>query len=58
MRRVMNADTSIPIIISPKGQIADGCHRVMRALLDGKPTIKAYRLKEFPYVDHVEPDSK
>lgn len=58
MRRVMNTDTSIPIIISPKGQIADGYHRVMRALLDGKSTIKAYRLKEFPYADHVETDSK
>lgn len=54
VKRVMNVDTSIPIIFDNEGQLADGYHRVCRALLDGKATIKAYRLKKMPDYDHRE----
>lgn len=47
-KRVLNCDTSIPIIIDDYGQIADGYHRVCKAILDGKTHIKAYRLRRMP----------
>ena len=53
-KRIAKADTSIPIIICPKGEILDGYHRIIKLLLlDGKTKIKAYRLKTMP-----EPDTK
>jgi len=51
MRRAMNSDTSIPIIISPVGTIIDGYHRVVKAVLDGDEYVLAYRLKELPDPD-------
>ena len=47
-KRVMNCDTSIPIILDDYGQIADGYHRVCKAIIEGKTHIKAYRLKRMP----------
>lgn len=58
VKRVMNVDTSIPIIFDDEGQLADGYHRICRALLDGKATIKAYRLKKMPTYDHKETTEK
>lgn len=54
-KRVLNADYSHPIILDDLGQIADGYHRICHALLDGKTTIMAYRLKTMPPVDCEEP---
>lgn len=50
-KRVLNCDTSIPIILDDYGQVADGYHRICKAILEGKTTIKAYRLQEMPPVD-------
>lgn len=47
-KRVINCDTSIPIILDDYGQIADGYHRVCKAIIDGKTHIKAYRLNKMP----------
>lgn len=47
-KRVMNCDTNIPIILDDYGQIADGYHRVCRAIIEGKTHIKAYRLNRMP----------
>lgn len=55
MRRVMDVDTSYPIILSAEGFIMDGWHRVARALLDGKATIKAVRFDETPAHDYERP---
>lgn len=54
MRRCSNADTNIPILLDDLGQIADGNHRVARAILQGKKYIKAYRLTSMPPVDFNE----
>lgn len=43
-KKVFDADLDIPIIIAWDGVIADGRHRVIRALIDGETTIKAVRM--------------
>lgn len=48
MEAVNNADLSMPIIMSEDGDIMDGRHRVMKALLLGFDTIKALRFEENP----------
>lgn len=53
MKRVNNTDLAYPIILDDKGQVADGWHRIVKAILKGHRTIKAIRLEKMP-----EPDSK
>lgn len=48
MRAVQSADLSYPIILDEDGELMDGRHRIMRALLDGCETIKAVRFSENP----------
>ena len=43
-KRVIEADLEQPIILDWTGGIADGRHRVIRALIEGRTTIKAKRL--------------
>ena len=45
---VQNADLSKPIILSENGAIFDGRHRVVRAIIDKRETIKAVRFLENP----------
>ena len=47
---VNRADMSLPIILDEDGEILDGRHRVMKALLLKIETIKAVRFKENPRV--------
>ena len=54
MKRCMAADTNIPIIYDDYGQIADGNHRVARAIIEGHRYIMAYRLKSMPPIDYTE----
>jgi hypothetical protein len=42
--KVNNADLKKPIIIDWNGCIADGRHRVIKALIEGRRTIKAVRM--------------
>jgi hypothetical protein len=42
--KVKKADLNKPIIIGWDGCIADGRHRVIKALIEGKRTIKAVRM--------------
>lgn len=58
MRRVLDVDTSHPIILDQEGFIMDGWHRVARALIDGKSTIKAVRFVETPQPDYLKADQK
>lgn len=44
VRRVNEADLSIPIILDNQGRIADGRHRVIKAIMQGKTTIPAKRI--------------
>ncbi len=43
-KRVNRADLSYPIILAWDGAVADGRHRIIKALMLGKTTIKAKRI--------------
>lgn len=47
-QRVNDCNLDNPIILDTLGVIADGYHRVCKAILDGKTTIKAIRMMEMP----------
>ena len=47
-KKVAKADLSRPIIITWDGSIADGRHRIIKALMLGKRTIKAVRMQWKP----------
>jgi len=44
VKRCMEADLTKPIILDWNGSIADGRHRLIRAIAEGRPTIKAVRI--------------
>ncbi len=44
VKRVTDSDLEKPIILDWRGAIADGRHRVIRAIVDGHRTIKAVRM--------------
>jgi len=54
MRAAEAADLSRPIILDEDGELMDGRHRVMKALLVGAETIKAVRFDENPSPDRVD----
>jgi len=54
VRRALDVDTSYPIILDQTGFIMDGWHRVLRALIDGRSTIKAVRFAETPPCDYTK----
>lgn len=56
MRSVMAADLSYPIILDEDGEIMDGRHRIMKALLEEHTTIKAVRFEINPTPCRVEKD--
>jgi len=51
---VNTADLSYPIILDEDGDIMDGRHRLMRALLNGDKTIKAVRFDCNPRPCRIE----
>lgn len=55
-KRIMNADLSYPIIFDSDGCIADGYHRCMRALIEGKTEVDAVRIEEMPLPDGYDED--
>ena len=48
MNAVNNADLTKPIILDEDGELMDGRHRLMRAMLLGLETIKAVRFDQNP----------
>ena len=48
LKAVNDADLSYPIILDEDGELLDGRHRIMKALLLGVKTIKAVRFDENP----------
>ena len=48
MKAVEDADLSFPIILDEDGELMDGRHRIMKALLRGIRCIKAVRFEENP----------
>lgn len=48
VKAVMDADLSFPIILDEDNDIMDGRHRIMKAIIEGKETIKAVRFEKNP----------
>ena len=53
-KRVKQCSLEYPVILDDCGQIADGYHRLCKAILEGHETIKAIRLEEMPTPDRIE----
>ena len=51
MRLVRDVDPMFPIILGVDGRVMDGMHRIARALLEGRPTIRAVRFETQPMPD-------
>jgi len=47
-KAVQKADLSYPIILDEDGELMDGRHRLMKALIKGHKTIKAVRFESNP----------
>ncbi len=47
-KRVQETDLSNPIILDVEGAVCNGNHRIVKAIIEGKEKIKAYRLKYMP----------
>lgn len=56
MKAVIDADLEKPIILDEDGELMDGRHRLMKAMLYGKETIKAVRFDENPPPCRVKDD--
>lgn len=56
MKAMQDADLSCPIILDEDGEIMDGRHRIMKAILTGQKTIKAVRFDENPRPCEIEED--
>lgn len=55
-KRISVADLNFPILLSDRGIICDGWHRICKALIEGKENIKAIRIQEMPEA-HIEESS-
>lgn len=53
MKAVNDADLDKPIILDEDGELMDGRHRLMKAMIEGAATIKAVRFDENPSPDRV-----
>jgi len=54
MKAVQEADLTFPIILDEDGELMDGRHRLMKAILEGRETIKARRFEVNPSPDKVD----
>ena len=53
MKKVLDANLEHPIVLAANGVIMDGRHRLAKALLEGRTTIKAVRFEMGPEPDRV-----
>jgi hypothetical protein len=56
MKAVKKADLKYPIILGEDGELLDGRHRIMKAILKGHKSLLAVRFQENPYPDEVLSD--
>lgn len=56
--RVRKTDLKYPIILDDCGCVADGLHRICKAVIMGRKTIKAIRLEVMPTPDKVEEEKE
>ena len=54
MKAVNDSDLDYPIILDEDGELMDGRHRIMKALLVGAETVKAVRFHENPNPCKIE----
>lgn len=52
-RLALAADLRYPIILSSDGRVMDGMHRVVKAYLEGRPTVVAVQFAQTPRPDYV-----
>lgn len=56
-KRCVDTDLKYPVLLTPKGQVCDGWHRICKAIVLGKKSIKAIRLESMPdYDSYEDPD--
>ena len=48
MKRVNDCSLEYPIMLAPNGCILDGAHRICKAIILGKKTIKCIRIQTMP----------
>jgi hypothetical protein len=53
-RLMLETDLAHPIILGEDGRVMDGMHRVCRALIEGRETIRAVRFDRDPEPDYVD----
>lgn len=58
MKRCLDSNLDHPIILDNLGQVADGNHRICKALLEGRRTILAYRLQTMPEPDFTDENTE
>jgi len=58
IKAVLDADLGCPIILDDEGFIMDGRHRIAKALLDEKETIKFVRFEKNPSPDYFQEEKK
>ncbi len=51
MRLVGEVDPAFPVILGADDRVMDGMHRIVRAVLDGRTTIRAVRFEVLPDPD-------
>lgn len=56
MKAVQDADLEFPIILDEDGELMDGRHRIMKAILENRSTIKAVRFDENPTPCRIQED--
>jgi hypothetical protein len=54
LKRVQDTSLEHPVILDQYGMIMDGWHRVVKAILEGRETIKAVRFEKTPKADYKE----
>jgi len=55
-RLIQDTDLAHPIILASDGRVMDGMHRVCKALIEGRETIRAVRFEVDPEPDYVNVD--
>lgn len=51
-RLLQEVNLTYPVILGPENRVMDGMHRIGRAPLEGRTTIRAVRLPELPMPDY------
>lgn len=52
VKLIEEVDCSYPIIVGADGRVMDGMHRIARAILEGRPTVRAVRFEVDPEPDY------